>query len=193
MAYSDLQLDALRELANIGSGTAGTALSALLGKPTDINVPTVAALPVPEAVSQAGDAEALRFGVVVPIVGDLPSHVLLLVPEPDAAALCATFGLDPAGADGRSMLAEVGNILGTSYIGALAQMTGLAIEPAPPIVVHDMLAAIVSSVLLDREDAEEVALVMDSALTVEGESCEIAFLLLPSRGGVGDLLGRLGL
>jgi chemotaxis protein CheD len=31
--YTDLQLDALRELANIGSGTAATALSALLGRP----------------------------------------------------------------------------------------------------------------------------------------------------------------
>ena len=31
--YSDLQLDALRELANIGSGNAATALSGLLGRP----------------------------------------------------------------------------------------------------------------------------------------------------------------
>ena len=33
--YTDLQLDALRELANIGSGTASTALSVLLSNPVD--------------------------------------------------------------------------------------------------------------------------------------------------------------
>ena len=37
--YTDLQLDALRELANIGSGTASTALSSMLGRSVDITVP----------------------------------------------------------------------------------------------------------------------------------------------------------
>lgn len=192
LTYTDTQLDALRELANIGSGHAGTALSALLGRATDITVPTVAAMPVDEAVATAGDLDGMRYGIVVPIVGDLPAHVLLLVPESDARSLCGIFGLDPSGEDGRSMLAEAGNILGTSYINVLAQMAGLEIEPAPPMVVFDMLGAIVSTVLLGRAGAEDVALVMDSSLTVEGESCEISFLLLPSSGGVGDLLKRLG-
>ena len=42
--YSDLQLDALRELANIGSGTAATALSSMLGRPVDVSVPSARAL-----------------------------------------------------------------------------------------------------------------------------------------------------
>jgi chemotaxis protein CheC len=191
--YTDVQLDALRELANIGSGNAGTALSSMLGKPTDISVPQVAALPVPDAVAACGDPAELRHAVVVPIVGDMPAHVLLLFPEDDAAALTATFGLTPDSDDGRSMLAEMGNILGTSYINALAQMLGLEVEPAPPLVVADMLAAIVSSVLLGREDAEQDALMMDSHLWVEGEQCALSFLLLPSTGGITELLSRIGL
>ena len=37
--YTELQLDALRELANIGSGNASTALSGMLGRSVDISVP----------------------------------------------------------------------------------------------------------------------------------------------------------
>ena len=48
--YTEMQLDALRELANIGSGTAATALSAMLGRPVDISVPSARALPLAEAV-----------------------------------------------------------------------------------------------------------------------------------------------
>ena len=48
--YTYMQLDALRELANIGSGNAGTALSGMLGQPVDINVPAAAALPLADAV-----------------------------------------------------------------------------------------------------------------------------------------------
>ena len=51
--YTDLQLDALRELANIGSGTAGTALSSLLGSPIELSVPSASALELAEAVEAA--------------------------------------------------------------------------------------------------------------------------------------------
>ena len=191
--YTDVQLDALRELANIGSGTAGSALSTMLGKPVDINIPVVKALPVPDAVEAAGDPEEPRWGVVVPTVGDLPGHVLLLFPQEDASRLCEMLGVVADSEDGRSALGEIGNILGTSYINALAQMLGLDTEPAPPMVVLDMLGAILASVLLGSADDADVALLMDSALVVEGESCALGFLLLPASGTVGDLLGRLGL
>ena len=42
--FTSLQLDALRELANIGSGTAGTALSDMLGRSVDISVPNAVVL-----------------------------------------------------------------------------------------------------------------------------------------------------
>ena len=191
--YSDIQLDALRELANIGSGQAAAALSQLLGRPVDISVPTAAALPLAEAVAVSGDPDAARYGILVPIIGEMEAAVVLLVPEEDAVTLTSVFGLEPASEDGRSMLAEVGNILGTSYINVLAQMTGMEMEPAPPQVTHDMLGAILASVLLGRGDDVDVALVLDSALEVEGESCSMSFLLLPQPGGVDELLGRIGL
>ena len=37
--YTEIQLDALRELANIGAGTASTALSEMLGRVIDLSVP----------------------------------------------------------------------------------------------------------------------------------------------------------
>ena len=68
--FSDLQLDALRELANIGSGNAGTALSSMLGKPVDISVPTAAALPLAEAPV----AEPLALRQVERAVGETLEH-----------------------------------------------------------------------------------------------------------------------
>lgn len=192
-SYTDLQLDALRELANIGSGQAAAALSQLLAKPIDISVPTAAALPLADAVAVAGQPDAERHGILVPIVGDMEAAVVLLVPEQDAQILCGVFGLDPHGEDGRSMLAEVGNILGTSYINVLAGMTGMALEPAPPQVTHDMLGAILASVLVGRGEDLEIALVLDSHLQVEGEDCSMSFLMLPEAGGVEQLLARIGL
>ncbi|UTI64675.1 chemotaxis protein CheC [Paraconexibacter antarcticus] len=190
--YTETQLDALRELANIGSGQAAAALSTMLGHPVDISVPTAAALPLAEAVAVAGNPDEARHGILVPIVGEFEAAVVLLVPEPDAVQLCSVYNLDPSGEDGASFLGEIGNILGTSYINVLAEMSGLDMEPAPPQVVHDMLGAILASVLLASGEDTDTALLLDSALTVEGKPCSLSFLLIPVGGGVHELLGRIG-
>jgi chemotaxis protein CheC len=191
--FSDMQLDALRELANIGSGNAGTALGAMLGKTVEISVPTAAALPLAEAVAVAGEPDELRHGVVVPVVGDLEAMVVLLFPDDDARKLCGLYGIEPSTPDGTSMLGEVGNILGTNYINVLAQMAGMRLDPAPPQVVEDMLGSILSTVLIGRGDDVDEALILDSNLLVEEEQCSLSFLLLPNHGGIKRLLGRLGL
>jgi chemotaxis protein CheC len=191
--FNDLQLDALRELANIGSGTASTALSSMLGRSVHISVPTAQALPFADAVDAIGPAEKLVTGVVIGVVGDMKGTVLLLLGENDAAVLCSLLGVDPADEMAASALGEIGNIVGASYINALGAMTGMEMEPEPPQSATDMLAAIVASVLAGRASGDDIALVLDSDLQVEGEDCSISFLLVPTAGGVQELLTRLGL
>ena len=191
--YTALQLDALRELANIGSGTAGTALSQMLGRPVDISVPNALALPLAEAVDAVGEPEEDVTGVVIPLAGDMQAIVVLIFPVADAATLCGLLGVDAGTEVGLSALGEIGNILGASYVGSLSAMTGLALEPTPPQTVTDMLAAIVSTVLAANATTTDTALILDSELTVEGESCSLSFLLLPAAGGVDELLARMGM
>jgi chemotaxis protein CheC len=191
--YTELQLDALRELANIGSGTASTALSGMLGRSVDISVPKAQALPIAEAVEAAGPPEQEITGIVLGIVGEMTGTVLLLVPPADADAMCRMLGVEPDDEFALSALGEIGNIVGTSYINALAGMTGMDIEPTPPATTTDMLGALVASVLAGAAANSDVALMLDSNLVVEGDDCSISFLLVPDQGGVEELLSRLGL
>jgi chemotaxis protein CheC len=191
--YTDLQLDALRELANIGSGTASTALSAMLGRSVDISVPAALVLPMADAVGNIGPAEEDITGIVLGVIGDLDATVLLLVNPDHGALLCGMLGVPADSEYGESALLEIGNIVGTSYINALAGMTGMEIEPTPPSLATDMLAAIVESVLAARAATGDVALLLDSDMVVEGEDCSVSFLLVPDAGGVDQLLARLGL
>jgi chemotaxis protein CheC len=191
--YTELQLDALRELANIGSGTASTALSGLLSRAVDISVPSASVLALADAVSHAGDPEAETTGIVLGIVGDMTGTVLLLVPPADADAMCRMLGVEPTSEFAPSALGEIGNIVGTSYINALASMTGMELEPTPPATATDMLGAIVESVLAAGAHGGDTALMLDSNLVVEGDDCAVSFLLVPDQGGVDELLSRLGM
>ena len=191
--YTDLQLDALRELANIGSGTASTALSAMLGRSVDITVPKAFVLPMADAVTAIGDPEAEATGVVLGVVGDMGASVLLLFTPNDAKQMCGLLGVEAGTEIGESALMEIGNIVGTSYINALASMTGMEIEPTPPATATDMLGAIVQTVLAERAGSGDVALLLDSELVIEDSDASVSFLLVPDAGGVDQLLARLGL
>lgn len=190
---SDVQLDALKELANIASGTAATALSQMLGREVEISVPLALALPPADAVEACGEAEQHVAGVVVSLHGDISGIVLLLIPFEHAESLCQMLGVEPHTEFGDSALREIGNILATSYLSGLAAMTGLTLEPSPPELQTDMLAAIVSTLLVQTAGGDELALVLDSELDVSGEPCSISFLLLPTSGQISDLLAPLGL
>jgi chemotaxis protein CheC len=191
--YTEIELDALRELANIGAGTAATSLSGLLGTPIDVAVPTAAALPLADAIDATGPADLCVTGVAIPLDGDLEGSALMLFPENDVSTLCGLLGLEADSEYAASALGEVVNILCASYLGALADMTGLQIELGPPEQVFDMLGAIMGSILAMSAGASDTALMLDSALIIEGQSCSLSFLLIPSADGVEGLLAQLGL
>ena len=191
--YSEIQLDALGELANIASGTAATALSQMLGQEVELHVPRALALPLADAVDSAGSAEEVVSGIAFELEGDVQGLVLLLVPDKDAQMLCELLGVEPGTELGDSALAEIGNILGTSYLNAIVAMTGLALMPSPPYVATDLLGAIVASLLAQTVGDADVALVLDSELVLADNPCSLSFMLMPASGRADDLLAPLGL
>jgi chemotaxis protein CheC len=190
--YNDVQLDALRELANIGAGNASTALSGMLGRPVDLKVPDARVVPMTQAVEELGAPESEVTGIALGVLGDMPSIVLMLLAPADAESICRLLGLEPDSEYAESALGEIGNVVGTSYLNALSGMTGLELEPTPPATATDMLGSLVQTVLASRAAVSDSALLLDSSMVVEGEGCSIVFLLSPDHDGAGELLSRLG-
>jgi chemotaxis protein CheC len=194
MELNDMQLDGLREIANIGSGTAATALSSMLGRSVDLNVPTALALELADAVDAVGKPDDDVTAVVLGVIGDLDATVVLLFDPTSAATICSLLGVDPSDSEmALSALGEVGNILGSSYIGAMGQMAGLEIEPMPPAALADMLGAIVATALATTAVDTDFALLLDSEMVVEDAECSFGVLFVPSADGVERLLAGLGL
>jgi len=193
MNLTDLQLDALREMSNIGSGNAATALASMLGQSVDLHVPTALALELADAVDAVGNPEDTVSAVIIGVFGDLDATVLLLFDPESANTLCSLLGVEGDPEMALSALGEIGNILGSSYVQAMGTMTNLHMEPHPPVAMADMLGAIVASVLAVTAADTDLALLLDSKMTVDGTACKFGFLYVPSGAGVALLLDRLGL
>ena len=78
------QLDALREVANIGAGHAATALSQMTGSTILISVPHIRVVPLEEMGMQIGPPEQPVAAVLMAMLGDITGRTLLVFPKPIA-------------------------------------------------------------------------------------------------------------
>lgn len=124
-SLSEMQLDALREIGNIGAGNAATALSQILNKKIDMMVPKVGIVPFQDVVEKFGNEEEVVVAVLLKVLGDAPGNILFVMDENKAnefsSAMLAGFG-DASEEMKKSVFQEIGNILGNSYIGAISHL-----------------------------------------------------------------------
>src|SRR5947199_9782663 len=83
-----LQIDALREVANIGAGHAATALSQLTNRRIMISVPQLNNARLEEVPDLLGHPQDVVAAVLMHMLGDLTGRTLLLFPEAAARSVC---------------------------------------------------------------------------------------------------------
>jgi len=194
------QLDALKEISNIGMGHAATALSQLIGETVYLHVPRVTVTDIAEVPDLLGGAERVVVGITLQILGDARGNILLVFPEESARRLLATLLrreqeallLDDVGV---STLKEVGNILASAYLNALGSLLRMTLIPSVPLLAQDMAGAVVDSVLIELSEAGDLALMVETefhgvASGVEGIKGH--FFLLPDPASLDFLLAAVG-
>ncbi|HPZ81667.1 MAG TPA: chemotaxis protein CheC, partial [Candidatus Atribacteria bacterium] len=76
---NEMQLDALREVGNIGAGNAATALSKVVGKRVKMEVPLVKILPLKDVPDWLGGPEKEVLGVYLTMSGAANGHILFVM------------------------------------------------------------------------------------------------------------------
>ena len=181
-----LQLDALREVANIGAGHAATALSQMIGGTIMISVPTINVSRLEEVPPQISAPEEPVAAVLMHMLGDLTGRTLLLFPEKVGRRLCdmllrraqgTTHGFD---ALEQSALKEAGNILSGAYMNALSDFMGMLLLPSVPSLVIDLSAAVLTTTYLNFGHDRDFVFCVETEFRIDAEEeLKGHFLLLP--------------
>lgn len=198
MAITQFQLDALREIGNIGSGHAATALSTLLQRRIDMSVPKVWAVPFEELSAIVGELDTPQATIYVRVEGEAPGKAVFFFPVESAEIVVqALFGSNEpmdlyTDEMAQSALKEVGNILVSSFLIALTQFSGIPLQPSVPALAVDMIGASLDAIFLEEGDLDDTVLFIDTQLSgipkIEGQ-----FIFLPDNGSLEKLLGAMGL
>jgi chemotaxis protein CheC len=193
---SSEQLDALREVANIGSGHAATSLSQLVRARVMVRVPKVITGHLEEVVTKIAEPNEIVVSVLLYFLGDLSGRTLLIYPHEHAQQLMSI--LMPAVQDQReevreSLIKEVSNILSCSYMNALGELLGVLILPSVPGMIVDMAGAVLSSVMLEFGSEKDFVFCVETEFDF-GETrnpLSAYFLLLPDTKSLEIILKKL--
>jgi chemotaxis protein CheC len=195
------QLDAMREVANIGAGHAATALSQMTNRKIMITVPRVNVRPLEDACDMIGSPSDVIAAVLMHMMGDLTGRALLLFPEPAARTLCdfllrRSLGSTTSfGVMEQSALKEAGNILGSAYLNALSDFMGMMLVPSVPSLVIDLSGAILTTAHLNFGQERDYAFCVETSFRIEGtaESLGGHFLLLPDLASLRSIFDAIRL
>ena len=179
-------LAACSDLVSQGSVNAVSGLSQMIGQEIHVTNLHARLVPVNETPDIVGGWEELTIGVYLGVSGSANGHMFLLYSPPTALALVDLLLGQPPGTTTdlgemeESAMGEVGNIMGSFFLNALSDATGLTLLPSPPAVMTDMAGAILDVAMADILQESDDALVVETSFSTEDRQIEGTLLVMPS-------------
>ena len=197
---NDTHLDVLKEIGSIGTGNAITAISSLLNKKVQMNMPTVNLVEFGNLADFVGGPENILVGVLVGITSEINGMMMFLMDMETSKHLVATVlegmgGGSPNGEFGDlelSTIEEISNIMAGSYLGSLSGLTNLHIRQSVPMLSIDMANALLSVPAIEFGKMADHVLYINSSFSVENVDVSGYFILVPDEQSFAKIMRSLG-
>lgn len=167
--------DLLKELGNIGTGNAMTALSMMIARPLEILSTNLKFISYQEADAMFGSSEEVKAGILLEAKGEI-SGVFLFLLDCTFAARALDWLLEKKERNltamdelETSVFCELGNVMCGAYVNALSQLLGKSIEVTVPSVCMDMGGAIFNAMLSHLIRVSDKILIIDNEIRLEKE------------------------
>ncbi len=189
-------LEVIKEFANIGAGSAATALSSLMDVELMNEVTSCNILPMSKVSDWLGGADQIVAGTYTYLCGDLKSGILAVLPRKSAVTLLEHLTKEKVDLASlteiqRSALKEVGNICLCWYLIAVSKMIDIDMIPAPPDATVDMLGAVLDIPLASLAQKVDTVIAVHTCFKGIDENFEGYFLMLPEESTLRLILERM--
>lgn len=198
--YTPLEIDALKEVVNIGGGNAATSLSKLLDKRIDMTVPIIEVLSYEEVYSNimAEDKiinSVIMNSVIMNMMGD-GEGIFVFVASTEAtsdlAKMMVKSDQDMDEELKNSALVELVNITVSSFLNAVSKMMDLNLITSIPLQITDMFGAVLSSAYMETEYYDENIMIIKNEFSYNGNRIDTSLYFVPRQGVLEKLFKTLG-
>ncbi len=193
----DLHWDILKEVSNVGTGNALSALSNFLDNSVKLNQPYIRMLDYDEVMDKLGGSDTVVTGLLLFLSGDIDGMIMFLLHENftlEALQLLLGYEIpDLYSIDeiGISALRELSNIMASSYVNAISSLGNMAIQVSVPSIAIDMVGSIMSVPTIHFADISNRVLFMENDFTLGGENVSSSILLFAKDESVKKMIHNL--
>ncbi|MCT4613015.1 MAG: chemotaxis protein CheC [Clostridia bacterium] len=194
-SLNDVHIDVLKEVGNIGAGNATTALSKMLNRPIDMDVPKVRVLEFSDVATLIGGEEETVTGILLSLEGDIKGMMMFVLEHESSKKLVELLmgmKVEEFGEIETSAMKEIGNILTGSYLTSLSSLTNLSVVPSVPHLAVDMAGAILSVPAIEFGKVGDKVLFIETMFNQGDDSISGYYILIPEIGSFKTLLMSLG-
>ncbi len=160
-------------------------LETFVGHPISMGTMQAKVVHFDDLSADFGDPMMEMVSVYLDIKGDMGGQVLLILPKTSALNLTDLLMELPPGTttdlgnEERSALAELGDVMASYFLNAIAGLTGRPLLPSPPTVAVDMLANVLD-VFIPKSQRDSELMVMETLLNDSKGLVQARFWVLPN-------------
>ncbi|MCQ2910796.1 MAG: chemotaxis protein CheC [Clostridia bacterium] len=191
-------IDVFKEISNIGSSHATSALAKMLGDVLKMKVPNVSIIKVNELSKLLGNEEQVVAATLLTMDGDVKGIMMNIFNEESTKKLIDMVIHRKLNTLGditeieTSFLKELGNILTSAYLSALGTLTNLKIIPSVPNLCVDMAGAILSVPAIQYGIMSDDMMLIQTQFESSTEVLTGYYLLVPDEPSFIKILSSLG-
>ncbi|MBO4903540.1 MAG: chemotaxis protein CheC [Lachnospiraceae bacterium] len=195
---NEMQLDAVKEIGNIGAGNACTALSVLLGTMVDMDVPNIHVLDFDSTSQYLGGDSNQILGIQVDVTDDLEGMMFHIVRKPFAERIINTFyekhledfsNMDEMDT---SVLSEMANITSGAYANSIATLTNLFVNIGAPVQTCATIGEVLKIPFNRMVKPGDKILVIDEEFEIDDKKVCSNMLLVLEHNSLMKLFDKLG-
>ncbi len=179
-------LDSWARLARMGSKTAVSGLSQMLNQDFTITALSIEEVSFKNTYNLIGKPKNEVIGIYLRFTGYASGQILLTFDPQIAFELIdmalgvpveSTTQLDEME---RSVLGEMGNIVGAFFLNSVADCVGSRLMPSPPVIVQGSAGAMIGAVLAKAPQTSDSIFVIKLIFHSAAKEIQGHFLVLPS-------------
>ncbi len=180
---SEIHIDALTEVFNIGAGRAASSLSEIVGDEVILSVPSLQLVNSSEINAQMLSLNSPRLGAVKQqFSGPFNAEAMLLFTEERALEIVhdmmgSHVSIEELAEYEQEAMCELGNIILNACLSAMADILGLVLESSLPQYRVDLSDAILKQIIEEANQPLMLVLHIDLAIEKRHSQGYLAFLL----------------
>lgn len=170
------EIEFLREITNIGSGNAATALEQLLGTAINVEMPDVRIINPAQLSALIGSMNRPVMGVKIGIVGDIKGNLFFIVPDEDKSRLKALAESARPGAgkikpeSDFSAVEEISNIVAGVFLYSIHDFCGMNVYHTVPDSRTDMLISLLDESIASKTKGNSEFIMVENIFQMDGKT-----------------------